>query len=98
MCRMVFPASAAAVNSASVDNSATVAWHLDLYAITPPAIMCAIPVTERLCALSLPQSESTCECVCVLSIGFGNFESRSESVTGCSSLMLSSSLFGFNLQ
>ena len=78
MCGVVFPASAAAVNSASVEDSATVAWHFDLYAMTPPANMCAIPVTDRRCALSLPQSESTYEWKSVL--WAGNFKSLSVGV------------------
>ena len=58
---IVFPASAAAVNSASVEDSATVAQYFDLHAMTPPADMCAIPVTDCRCSLSLPQPESTWE-------------------------------------
>ena len=44
---IVFPASAAAVNYASVEDSAAMAWCFDLHAMTPPANMCATPVTDR---------------------------------------------------
>ena len=91
---IVFPASAAAVNSASVEDSATVAWYFDLYAITPPANICAMPVTDRQCALSLPQSESTYECILVISVLSGNVESRLLFVIGCSCSMCGSDRIG----
>ena len=67
------------MNSASVDDSAAVAWNFDLCAITPPAIMCAIPVTDLLCALLLPQSESAHECT-LLWVLSGNVKSLDVSV------------------
>ena len=76
---VVFPASAAAVNSASVDDSAAVAWNFDLHAMTPPVIMCATPVTDHPCALSSPQSESAHECT-LLWVLSGNVESLDLSV------------------
>ena len=96
--RIVLPALADAVNSASVDESATVAWYFDLYAISPPANICAIPVTDLRWALSLPQSESTYECKSCLWVSVGNFKSRSGSVTGLSGWIMGRCTCGDRLQ
>ena len=52
------PTSQAAMNSASVDERATVGWNLVLYAIVPPASWIHIPLNERLVLTHVAQSES----------------------------------------
>ena len=56
MYNTILPVSDAAVNSALVDDRATIALYFVLYAVTP---MLVIPVTDCWCDLSLCQSEST---------------------------------------
>jgi hypothetical protein len=58
----IFAASHAAINSASVDESATVGCNLVLYAMGQPAIFAPIPDRERLVFKHAAQSESTKVC------------------------------------
>ena len=55
----VFVVSAAAVNSVSADDNATINWCFDLYAMLPPAGKYTNPVTSCWRLLSFPQSKST---------------------------------------
>ncbi len=52
------PTSLAAMNSASVEESATVGWNFVLYAIVPPASWMQIPLKERRVLIQEAQSES----------------------------------------
>jgi hypothetical protein len=63
--KMALPASHAAVNSASVVESAMVSWYFVLYNIVPPANHSNIPVTDCQCLVSPPQSASTAACMSV---------------------------------
>ena len=58
----IFAASHAAINSASVDESATVGCNLILYAIGPPAIFASTPDSDRRIFKHAAQSESTNVC------------------------------------
>jgi hypothetical protein len=46
------------MNSASVDDSATVGWNLVLYAMTPPVRKMHTPVNYRRVLMHVAQSES----------------------------------------
>ena len=52
------PTSQAAMNSASVEDSATVGWNLVLYAIVPPASWMQIPLNDLRVLTHVAQSES----------------------------------------
>ena len=54
-----FPASAAAINSASVELWDIVGWNRDRYTTGAPAKQRHIPDIERRCKVSPAQSEST---------------------------------------
>ena len=56
--RHIRPTSHTAMNSASVDDSATVGWNLVLYAITPPVRKMHTPVNDRRVLRHVAQSES----------------------------------------
>jgi hypothetical protein len=46
------------MNSASVDDPATVGWNLHLYAIVPPARRMQMPLKDRRVLTHVAQSES----------------------------------------
>ena len=48
----------AAMNSASVEDSATVGWNFVLYGIVPPASWIHIPLKDRRVLTHVAQSES----------------------------------------
>ena len=56
--RHIRPTSHAAMNSASVDERATVGWNFVLYAMTPPARKIHTPVNERRVLVHVAQSKS----------------------------------------
>ena len=52
------PTSHAAMNSASVEDRATVGWNFVLYAMVPPVSRIHIPLKERRILTHVAQSES----------------------------------------
>ena len=56
--RIYFPASTAAINSASVELRAIVSWNRALHSTAAPASLITIPVTDLRCWESPAQSES----------------------------------------
>jgi hypothetical protein len=57
--KIIFPASQAAMNSASVDDNAMVGWRFVLYAMVHPASLTVMPVIDRRVFVQVAQSEST---------------------------------------
>ena len=57
--RMYLPASAAAMNSASVELWAMTSWYFVLYRTVPPAMCMLMPVTDLRWVVSDALSEST---------------------------------------
>ncbi len=56
--RIIFPVSHAAINSASVEDPATVGWNLHLYAMVPPVSRTHTPPKERHVFTHVAQSKS----------------------------------------
>ena len=58
MNKHILPTSHASMNSASVEERATVGWNLVLKAMTPPNKKIQTPVKERRVLIHVAQSES----------------------------------------
>ena len=72
---IILPVSYAAINSASVDELATVGWNLHLYAIVPPARRMQMPLNDRLVLTQEAQSESEYACA-MLALNWGQLSRR----------------------